>query len=434
MKHSNKKYLKTFTIIAVTLVLVKLIVANPPKSQRGSAKSAPLMVVAIDKVSPQSYQVVLDSFGTVQPRTQSALVAQVSGQITSISNNFREGEFFKKGEILVSIDDRDYQAELKIAQAGVLNAEQALVEEKARVEQALKDWKRLGNGEKASALVLRKPQLAAAKAQLLSAQAKYEKAQLSLERTQIIAPYDGRILNKQVDVGQVVSSNTKLANIFATDIVEIRLPIHNSDLQFIDLPEQYRKSDHNEKLNLENNSVFFTSDLAPTQRWQGQLIRTAGSIDDKAQQLYVVAQIENPFKQNNTDHNKHGISIKIGQYLDAKIQGKLLEHALVIPNTSIYQGSYVYIVEQGLLKRQEITIAWQNDQQALISSGLEFGQQLVLTSLGQISSGTKVEIVGQKKTLRKGSQFNKRRNEKHRKHSQERAPNKTIVSKKGDRS
>jgi len=404
MKFLDKKHLKTLAVVIVTVILVKLIMGNPPHSNRAKPVMSTKMSVKVKTLEPQNYQVNLDSFGTVKPRTQSALVAQVSGQITAISNNFREGGFFTKGEVLVTLDDRDYQAELKMAQAGVLNAQQSLLEEKARVTQAIQNWQRLGNGEQANELVLRKPQLASAQAQLLSAQAKHEKAQLAFERTKIIAPYSGRLLKKQVDIGQVVSPNSKLADIFATDTVEIRLPIHNSDLAFVDLPEQYSDQVIVTK-NL--NKVFFTSDLIKGQKWQGKLIRTEGSIDDNAQQLYVVAQIDTPFKR---DLNSLGMTIKIGQYLDAKITGKLLNQVMIIPNSSIYQGSYVYIVVDGLLQRRAITIAWQNDKQALISSGLSFGQKLVLTSLGQVSSGTAVSLFNNKKTKKHKLSLSKENN------------------------
>ena len=185
------------------------------------------------------------------------------------------------------------------------------------------------------------------------------------------------------------------------------MPIHNSDLRFINLPEQYTKSQSSSEKSIAtqitppNESIVeFHSDLAPNQHWQGKLIRTEGSIDSNAQQLYVVAQITDPFKRQTKAVNRGDISIKIGQYLNAKISGKLLKQVLVIPNTSIYQGSYVYIVEKGVLQRKEIEIAWQNDKSALITRGLEFGQKLVLTSLGQVSSGTAVQILSDKAQLK----------------------------------
>ncbi|MGE6449838.1 efflux RND transporter periplasmic adaptor subunit [Pseudoalteromonas tetraodonis] len=385
MKLNKQKIIVPAAIIIATIFLVMFIKGNPPKASRFSAPPKAKINVAVKPLRLIDYPVEIDSFGTVKPRTQSMLVAQVSGLIIDINEQFREGGFFEKGDVLLQLDDRDLKAEVKSAQANLLNAEQNLLEEQARGRQALTDWQRLGNESEPSILVLRKPQLAAAQAQVLSAQAQLEKAQLNLERTKIKAPYAGRVLNRSVDLGQVVSNNMQLATIYATDSVEIRLPIKNKDLPFINLPEQYRDGAKNQR----GSAVNFTSDLIGEQQWQGQLIRTEGAIDESAQQLYVVAKINDPYK--STSDNQY--PVKIGQYVKAKINGKVASQVLVIPNSAIYQGSYVYVVENGTLQRKNIALAWQNALQGIVSKGLEAGSQLVLTPLGQVSSGTPVQIM-----------------------------------------
>jgi RND family efflux transporter MFP subunit len=387
MSHPKLKLLIPAIVIVITVIFYFFIMNNPPEAQRGFAPKAAKIVVETLNLQVQKYQIQVDSYGVVKPRTQSMLVAQVSGQITQISPQFREGGFFTKNEVLVQIDDRDHLAEVKTAQATLLTAQQTLLEEEARAQQALTDWQRLGNGEQASSLVLRKPQLEAAKAKVLSAQAALEKAQLNLERTQVKAPYAGRVLTKSVDVGQVVGSNSQLAEIYATDRVEIRLPVRNKDLELVTLPEQFRDASITEL----GAEVSFHSDLVGQQAWMGNLVRTEGAIDAGAQQLYVVAQINDPYKATST--NKY--PIKIGQYVNAKITGRELQDVIVIPNSTIYQGSYVYIVDNGVLKRKDIILRWQNSQQSIVASGLEAGQQLVLTPLGQVSSGTAVSIKGE---------------------------------------
>jgi RND family efflux transporter MFP subunit len=386
MSSKFKKLLLPAVILVITLVSFKFIMGNPPQAQRGFAPKAAKIVVETLRLELQQYQVQVDSYGVVKPRTQSMLVAQVSGQITAISAQFREGGFFNQGEVLVQIDNRDHLADVKTAQANILTAQQNLLEEEARAQQAITDWQRLGNGQQASILVLRKPQLEAAKAKVLSAQAAFEKAQLNLERTQVKAPYAGRILSKSVDIGQVVGNNSQLAEIYATDKVEIRLPIRNKDLDLVDLPEQFRDVGTIEL----GSKVIFQSDLVGQQSWLGNLVRTEGAIDANAQQLYVVAQINDPYKATST--NKY--PIKIGQYVKAQIAGRALQNVLVVPNSTIYQGSYVYIVENGVLKRKDVELRWQNSQQSIIAKGLEAGEQLVLTPLGQVSSGTPVSIKG----------------------------------------
>ena len=416
-KPSLKKKLTVLAvIISVAAFLMFLISSNPPQSKRSQPSKKPQITVETKVLAAETYQVMVESFGTVKPRTQSILFAQVSGQITKVSEQFRDGGFFEKGDILVQLDDRDYTSEVKVSQASLLSANQVLLEEKARVAQAQADWQRLGNGKQASALVLRKPQLEAAKAQVLSAQAKLDKAELSLERTQVIAPYAGRILKKEVDLGQVVSSNTQLATIFAVDYVEIRLPIKNKDLALINLPEVYR--DIGEQGS--KNDVVLTSDLMGEQSWKGKVIRTESAIDEQSQQLYVVAQINRPYDATTS----FGSPIKIGQYVTAKIEGKELSNSLVIPSSAIYQGSYVYIVENGLLIRREIILGWKNGTQAIIESGLVVGDELVLTTLGQVNSGTPVAIEGQATT--KGNKGNKQRSKNREKMAKRKAAKQAI--------
>ncbi len=386
--NSKIKWLLPVSFILITFIVAKYILANPPEAKRRGPSQAPMMTVEAKKVIAEQFQIYVESYGTVKPRTQSNLVSQVSGQIVSINSEFREGGFFKTGDVLVELDDRDYQAEVKVAQASLLSAQQSLIEEQARSEQARVDWQRLGNNTQPSDLVLRKPQLAAAKSRALSAEAQLEKAKLALERTKIKAPYDGRILSKSVDVGQVISMNTKLAEIYATDYVEVRLPIKNRDLDLMILPEQGTSKTAAQ--------VLFKSDLVGEQEWQGRLVRTEGAIDSNSQQLYVVAQIDHPYS-NQQLQNKQ-LPIKIGQYVNAKITGVVLPDAIVIPNSAIYQGSFVYLVEDGMLKRTDIKVKWQNSKVAIISAGIEQGSMLVTSPLGQVSSGTRVRIYGENVT------------------------------------
>lgn len=390
-----KKWLIPLAILVITLVIAKIIFDNPPQSKRGGPSGASQLTVEVTQLKPEQYTVVVDTFGTVQPRTQNALVAQVSGQINHVSPQFKNGGFFSKGDVLLTLDQRDYLADVKIAEAGLLSAKQTLLEEQANAKQAKIDWERLGNSAEPSDLVLRKPQLAAAQASLLSAEATLTIAKLALERTQVTAPYDGRILEQLVDFGQVVSANTQVAEIYSTDSVEIRLPINNSDIDLVNFPEEYRSSNNLQSI----IEARFTSSLSKNQSWLGKVIRTEGAIDSNAQQLYIVAQIEDPY--NPQLHP--GPSIKIGQYVNAEVQGKTLDDAIVISNSAIYQGSYVYIVEEGLLRRRDISIRWQNSQRTIIENGLNAGEYLVTTPLGQVSSGTRVSIAGEQQRQAKPS-------------------------------
>jgi len=385
-----KKFLPV-VILAALVGFAVLVMINPPQSERNGTPKARELAVEVVELRKQHYQVMLQSYGTVKPRTQSELVPQVSGKIVGISSNFRNGGFFEKDEVLVEIDDRDYRASVSSAQASLIETRQILVQEQAQVAQAKEDWVRLGNEGNPPTLVSREPQLKAAQAKVLSAEALLDTAQANLERTRMAAPYAGRMLEKKVGIGQVVSANTAVANIYAVDTIEVRLPLKNGDLAYIDLPENLRISDNGHQL---LPAVQLVSELGKIEHWQGLIVRTEGAIDAASQQLYVIAQIDDPYGEAARDRQP----LKIGQYVNAEINGRLLTDALVIPNNAIYQSSYVYLVEQGQLRRRVITIAWQNNDEALIQKGLKAGEKLVITPLGQVASGTAVKIIGNSST------------------------------------
>ena len=154
----TKKAIIPLIVLAVFIIVALLIFNNPPEAKRSHLPSKPQLTVETLALKQAPYQVRLQSYGTVRPRIESQLVAQVSGQIVEVSPQFRNGGFFERGDQLVRIDSRDYEAEVNIAKAALISAEQLLAEEQARSEQALEDWRRLGNTTQASDLVLRKPQ------------------------------------------------------------------------------------------------------------------------------------------------------------------------------------------------------------------------------------------------------------------------------------
>ncbi len=371
-----------FAGVALLLWLFK------PSADKSMMPPTPILTVETIAVEPKEYQVMIGSFGRIEPRVQGNLVAQVSGQIIEVSPNFRDGGFFGKGEVLVKIDPRDYEIQVDIAAAELANAEVNYAEQQVLADQAVNDRKTLRKKGTASDFALNIPQLAAAKSQVGAAQAKLKKAKLDVERTMIRAPYSGRILTKSVDIGEVVSANTSLASLYATDLVEVHLPVKNSELPFIDLPEPTVSAGREREALAKVKIINRLGD--DEQPWSAVLVRAAGAIDEQSQQLNVTAQIDHPYASDKDGRRP----LKIGQYVTAEIEGKTISGAIVIPNAAIYQGSYVYIYQDGLLQRRDIEIAWQNSQEALIKQGISAGEELVLTPLGRVSSGTPVKKLG----------------------------------------
>ena len=390
MEIKATKFKKLFPLMIIALVSLAVIamVFLKPKADKRRPNTGPVISVEIFNIQQSNITPQVLSYGLVEPHTRTTLVSQVGGQIINISEKFRDGGFFVEGETLLQIDPTDYKINVEIAQASLATAEQGLAEELAQVEQAKADWNRLGDPESVSALVLREPQLKAASASVNSAKALLKQAELNLQRTSITAPYSGRVLSTNVDLGQVVANNAGLGEIYATDAVEVRLPVKNEDLPLLNLPEYYR---HQDQTPQSLPTVNIRSDLTREEIWQGQIVRTAGSIDDSTRQLYVVARIDDPFGRKAEGR----FPLKIGQYVTAQIDGINLDSAISIPNKAIYQGSYVYLYRDKAVHRSPIKISWQNEEIAVISEGINPGDQLVISPLGQVTSGTLVKVTNE---------------------------------------
>lgn len=346
--------------------------------------------VEVQTLHPQAYQVWLKTQGTVQARTESDLVSQVRGKVITVSPSFRPGGFFEEGDVLIEIDPRDYEVEVRIATGQLAQAQLRLSEEEATAAQALADWSRLNLDEEPSDLVLRKPQLSEAQASVDSAKARLELANLNLERTVIRAPYAGRVLYNQVDFGQYVSPGNSLARIYAVDYAEIRLPLSEKQLAYIDLPELYRGET---ETSVDGAPVTLTWRVGSVDYdWAGQIVRAEGALDTQSRQLFVVAQVENPYAKQADGKPP----FKVGSFVQATIQGNLLKEVFVIPREQYRKNEYLLIVdEEDRLRRREIVVEWGDDENLVVSAGVIDGERLCITPMNFPVDGMKVEVISE---------------------------------------
>lgn len=370
---------KTAIVLIVVVLLctsgIAWLKANKPEAKKSPPKKN-VVTVNATPVKVLDYTVLISSNGSISAKTSTALVAQIAGEITQITNQFASGASFKKGDLLLTIDKRDFAAAASSARANLAQAEATLENEKASAEQAKKDWERLGFSGEPNDRVLRKPQLDAAQAQYNAARSSYEKANLDLSRTQIRAPYDGSVIGKDVGLGQFVSIGTPLGNIFSNQGLEISLPVNQEEYAQLDLSG--------------NAAVTLFADLGGQRHeWQGKLVRADQAFNVNTRQLNVTVNIQEAISDND-------LELKIGQYLNANIAGRVIEAAQVIPNSAVREGSYVFVFDEGVLRRKAIDIIWQDDTNTVISN-LSAGEQVVTTSLSGVVSGSKAKLAGQEK-------------------------------------
>jgi RND family efflux transporter MFP subunit len=383
MSNTLFKWILPVVVLVAALAGGRYIISQRPEAAQFEPPQMPVAIDAI-RVTPEDYRIAIRSEGTVEPRTESTLIPQVSGQIVAISPTFREGGFFEEGDVLVTLDSRDYQLAIASAEAQVAQAESALEQELAQAKVVEGDWRMLGR--EAPELGLRKPQIAAARATLLSAEAQLERARFDLERTRIRAPYDGQVLEKNVDVGQFVSPGTLLARVYATDYVEIRLPLSNRQLEFVDLPERFRGE--TAQRGTAGPEVVVNATLGSRDwHWKGRIVRAEGAIDTRTRQLFVVAQVDDPYELGPEGRPP----LRIGQFVEVEIEGRTLENAFVLPRNALRGDAEVLVVdEESRLQRRSVYVAWTDGEHAVVTKGLEAGEAINITPLAVAADGTLV--------------------------------------------
>lgn len=371
-----------------------LIATKPEPRQRPTRSTIPEVDVVVAK--PREYTVTLKSQGTVRARTQSALATEVRGRIISISPSFREGGFFEEGDILLKIDPSDYAMELTVAESTLVQRELEAAEEKARYDQAQLDLERLNLGAPSS-LARREPYYQLAKAKVAAAQSRVANARKNLERTRIRAPFAGRVLTKNVDVGQFVSQGIQLARIYAVDFAEVRLPLTENQLRYLDLEEVYR----GENPDFPDGPMVVLRHKAAgtTYQWEGRVVRAEGSIDTRSRQLFIIAQVRNPY--GRTVNKKP--PLKVGTFVLAEITGKTIAEVFVLPRKLLKENQYVLIVDnENRLRRTDVEILWHDDEHIVVGEGITAGDLLNLTDLPLVLEGLPVLAKEQEDFSQKG--------------------------------
>lgn len=374
-----------FLILLVGVAIYMYLKATQPEAQRRNPPEPVIKVEAIE-LEPRDYTIRIDSQGTVKARTESTLIPEVSGRVLRISPKFREGGFFEEGDVLLEIDPSDYLTAVTVSEANLAEAQVRLAEEEAQSLQAKLDWDRLGGGDTPSDLVLRGPQLALARANVASAEARLVQARRDLERTRIRAPYEGRILTKSADVGQVVGPGNVLAEIYAVDYAEIRLPLTTEQYSLIDFPDVVRGGPQVEA----DIPVTLTASFGNEETvWEGKVVRAEGALDSRSRQINVVAQVDDPYGP------RHSQPLKVGLFVEAEIEGKTLEDVYVLPRTALREARFVLtITEDNRLLRVPVEPIWATSREVIFRTPeIEPGTRVSLTQMALALDGMPVQPI-----------------------------------------
>lgn len=360
------------------------ILVGKPGPEPESAPSFEPPVVDVQVVAPTVHALSVQTQGTVRPLREIKLVSQVAGRVEQVSPRFAQGGFFAVDEPLVKVEDVDYQFLIARAESQVAAARQRLAEEQGRALQAKREWRDLGSAQ-ANALFLREPQLASAKAALRASEADLEAARLDLSRTSIAAPFNGRISEKLVDVGQYVSLGTVVATIYDTDVAQVRLPLTDRQVALLDLPLIYDNELPTER---EGAPVVLHARFANRQwQWQGKVVRTDASIDESSRVVYAVVEVQEPFARQPGSERP---PLAPGLFVSAIITGRELPQVVELPRSALRTDGTVMVVDTAQLAQPQAVHVLDSDKDRVWVQGLSAGQRVIVRQPTLVLAGMQV--------------------------------------------
>lgn len=381
----SKKIIWPLAVLVICGAISYVVLKTGPKPKKED-QAVVLPTVEVLTLETITYQYEIDAQGSVQPLREIDLVAEVSGKITDLDVEFKSGGSFAEKTLLVNVEERDYLLAIASAEARVAEAEQRLQKERAESAQAEKEWQRLGRGN-ASKLALRKPQLAEAEAKYQSAKAELDKAKLQHERTQIRSPFSGRVKEKFVDLGQYVTPGMPLARIYSDDVIEVRLPLTNQQLAYInegllkDLPEDERNESMGTKVTLS------TEVAGEKRRWLGFIDRVERNFDTRTRTITAVARFD------NRTLGPDDIPLMVGLFVEAQIEGRMFPEVFAVPTNALYGEKTMFVVdEENRLQKREVNIIRTTADYLVLAGGVAKGERLAVSKVGQPVTGMAVKV------------------------------------------
>lgn len=385
---------RVVTVLKITLPVLVLAIAAAAASSLAGMRSQPEQraeaplppLVRVHTVVSQEHRMVVESQGTVRPRTESRVVPEVSGRVVWVSPDFVSGGFFEQDAPLLRIDAHDYEQARIGARAEVAASKLRQAQAQAEAEIAVREWQELGDGA-APELTAHVPQLANARAALAAAEANLLQAERNVERTELRAPYAGRVRDKTVDVGQFVAAGAAVGSIYAIDFAEIRLPLPDEELAFLaELPLVYRGEAQRTGPRVTVRAEF----AGQTHLWEARLVRTEGEIDASSRMVHAVAQVRDPYGRGP---DRQRPPLAVGMYVRAEIDGAVADNVVLLPRAAVRVDGRVLIVDkEHRLRFREIDVLRTTRDALVVRSGLRDGERVVLSALDAVTDGMVVRV------------------------------------------
>jgi RND family efflux transporter MFP subunit len=391
----DRKVTVPAAFLGVGALGVLVIWALRPTAEAGSPRVVAPLVRVVEAL-PRDVQFSVRTQGTVVPRTESDLVPHISGEVIWVSPNLASGGFFEENEPLVRIDPGDFRVDVEAARAAVARRESEFARAKTELDrqrslavEGVASQTRIDDAENANRV---------SEAELREEKAKLSRAERNLVRTELRAPYEGRVRSEAVDVGQFVNRGAPIATLYATDFAEVRLPLPDRELFYLDIPLHLsgagQRDTNGDGAKMQGPEVRLTAEFAGEPRlWIGRIVRTEGEIDPKSRMLNLVARVKDPYGRSGArDH----APLAVGMFVEAEILGRKVERVFVLPREALRTDGaddLVYVVDaENRLRFRRVEVLRTERYDAVLKSGLSPFERVSVSPLVAAVDGMLVRV------------------------------------------
>lgn len=371
-------------VIVAGLVVAWFMLTSTPTMER-VAKPREARLVETVVVAADNRPVTLTAWGEVKAAQEVTLKAQVGGVVEALLNPLEPGSFVKKGEPLLQLERADYFADRAQKQAALDQARADLEIERGNQSVARSEFDLLGDdaGSAEKKLMLREPQLQSAKAAVQSAEAALAAAELNLQRTLVKAPFAGVIKERLVNVGSHVASNGDLLTLTGTDTAWVEVSVPLNQLRWIQFPDAEGKG--GSVVTLHYDQVW-SKDQSRT----GKVIRLLSDLDSSGRMARVLVQVEDPLAVHLPREQQP--PLLMGSFVRVEVQGKAIDDVVVIPSNLLHDNDTVWLFSGNQLVIRSVDVAYRDQDQAYIRSGIQPGDVLVSSTLSTATEGMLLRV------------------------------------------
>jgi len=387
-----------------------MIMLRPDPPRRPPEPESP--IVSVETVVAGSGPILVFGGGTVRPRWEIDVAPEVGGKIVAVSPNLQSGGHVSAGEILVRIDSAEYENRVQQAEADVATQQVALLQAEEEAEIARTEYEQFRarqsrNGADAarpSPLVLREPQLQAAQAALARAEAQLRDAELVLSRTEVVSPFDGRVRSEVADLGRLVSAGQSLGQIYASDAVEVVVPMSDNDAALIPNLWSLQAGD-------DDRSISATVSIAYGARrffWEGYVDRAEATLDEQSRTIAVVIRVPDPSSRGRAIEggSETGVAppLLVGQFAQVTIDGLELAEYFVLPRRALRLGNDVWTIgPDGRVRIVAAEVLQATDERIYVVGDFTDGQPVIVGGIALATNGMEVRLAEAVTSVEAGS-------------------------------